>query len=483
MGEHTGKSSGAQQGTELLIESSGKAMNQAAPIPPARFRWDKLRPETMTVSDYYKIPKVALDGFALLSGDTASSLLLKARQNEERLNADNTIRITTESDGDSNDSAQQDGYNQEKQSGQGAATVAEQNADSDVEEFMTGGFNYCYWRAAKRPGNQWSRNDAMLALQAEFWKKNPGNRRKDFDIEKCQIQEDHPALEKYHELAKLINQYYDDIDKDEVKGHTNKSKSERIRAVENKVWRAYLAYEHNGFGMSEMIMDRFVHPYGHGNSAILGYTQSMGILSELDIMHGHKNDRQVTSSDFDSLISGLKGMTEELGAVQERISNLLSAFASIEKQLQGLQNCLASQEQVDKLKTTVNQGNQGVANYKASYGGSKVPIAKPVSVSKASNSGGSSNKATSKVTNAKSNTVPKTPGASASCKATVAKSGTGFKSIKVKPNGIPKTVAGMEKKRPRPEGSNEASGSKKQKTTRLSSPLKDWIKVENESDA
>ncbi|KAG7438062.1 hypothetical protein Forpi1262_v000595 [Fusarium oxysporum f. sp. raphani] len=234
---------------------------------------------------------------------------------------------------------------------------------------------------------------------------------------------------------------------------------------------------------SEMIMDRFVHPYGHGNSAILGYTQSMGILSELDIMHGHKNDRQVTSSDFDSLISGLKGMTEELGAVQERISNLLSAFASIEKQLQGLQNCLASQEQVDKLKTTANQGNQGVANYKASYGGSKVPIAKPVSVSKASNSGGSSNKATSKVTNAKSNTVPKTPGASASCKATVAKSGTGFKSIKVKPNGIPKTVAGMEKKRPRPEGSNEASGSKKQNTTRLSSPLKDRIKVENESDA
>src|SRR6478609_4537186 len=129
MGEHTGKSSGAQQGTELLIESSGKAMNQAAPIPPARFRWDKLRPETMTVSDYYKIPKVALDGFALLSGDIASSLLLKARLNE-----DNTIRITTESDGDSNDSAQQDGYNQEKQSGQGAATVAEQNADSDVEE-------------------------------------------------------------------------------------------------------------------------------------------------------------------------------------------------------------------------------------------------------------------------------------------------------------------------------------------------------------
>ncbi|KAL7762213.1 hypothetical protein ACKLNR_008748 [Fusarium oxysporum f. sp. zingiberi] len=329
----------------------------------------------MTVFDYYKIPKVALDGFALLSGDTASSLLLKARQNEERLNADNTIRITTESDGDSNDSAQQDGYNQEKQSGQGAATVAEQNADSDVEEFMTGGFNYCYWRAAKRPGNQWSRNDAMLALQAEFWKKNPGNRREDFDIEKCQIQEDHPALEKYHELAKLTNQYYDDIDKDEVKGHTNKSKSERIRAVENKVWRAYLAYEHNGFG------------------------------------------------------------------------------------------------------------NQGVANYKASYGGSKAPIAKPVSISKASNSGGSSNKAASKVTNAKSNTVPKTPGASASCKATVAKSDTGFKSIKVKPNGIPKTVAGMEKKRPRPEDSNEASGSKKQKTTRLSSPLKDWIKVENESDA
>lgn len=184
-----------------------------------------------------------------------------------------------------------------------------------------------------------------------------------------------------------------------------------------------------------------------------------------------------------SLISGLKGMTEELGAVQERISNLLSAFASTEKQLQGLQNCLASQEQVDKLKTTANQGNQGVANYKASYGGSKAPIAKPVSVSKASNSGGSSNKAASKVTNAKSNTVPKTPGASASCKATVAKSGTGFKSIKVKPNGIPKTVAGMEKKRPRPEDSNEASGSKKQKTTRLSSPLKDWIKVENESDA
>ncbi|TVY70094.1 hypothetical protein Focb16_v001464 [Fusarium oxysporum f. sp. cubense] len=375
MSEHTGKSSGAQQGTELLIESSGKAMNQAAPIPPARFRWDKLRPETMTVSDYYKIPKVALDGFALLSGDTASSPLLKARQNEERLNADNTIRITTESDGDSNDSAQQDGYNQEKQSGQGAATVAEQNADSDVEEFMTGGFNYCYWRAAKRPGNQWSRNDAMLALQAEFWKKNPGNRREDFDIEKCQIQEDHPALEKYHELAKLINQYYDDIDKDEVKGHTNKSKSERIRAVENKVWRAYLAYEHNGF----------------------------------DIMHGHKNDRQITSRDFDSLISGLKGMTEKLGAVQERISNLLSAFASIEKQLQELQkSCLALHEQVDKLKTTVNQGNQGVANYKASYGGSKAPIAKPVSVSKASNSGGSSNKAASKVTNAKSNTVPKT---------------------------------------------------------------------------
>ncbi|KAH7219149.1 hypothetical protein DER44DRAFT_847118 [Fusarium oxysporum] len=338
----------------------------------------------------------------------------------------------------------------------------------------------------------------MLALQAEFWKKNPRNRREDFDVEKCQIQEDHPALEKYHELAKLINQYYDDIDKDEVKGHTNKSKSERIRAVENKVWRAYLAYEHNGFGMvrgklthwrqmlpttSEMIMDRFVHPYGHGNSAILGYTQSMGIISELDIMHGHKDDRQVTSSDFDSLISGLKGMTEVLGAVQERISNLLSAFASIEKQLQGLQNCLASQEQVDKLKTTANQGNQGVAHYKASYGGSKAPIAKPVSVSKASNSGGSSNKAASKVTNAKSNTVPKTPGASASCKATVAKSGTGFKSIKVKPNGIPKTVAGMEKKRPRPEGSNEASGSKKQKTTRFSSPLKDWIKVENESDA
>ncbi|KAL5618389.1 hypothetical protein FOVSG1_000611 [Fusarium oxysporum f. sp. vasinfectum] len=426
----------------------------------------------MTVSDYYKIPKRALNGFAALSGDTASSLLLKARQNEESLNADNTIRITTESD--------------------------EQNADSDVEEFMTGGFDYCYWRAAKRPGNQRSRNDAMLALQAEFWKKNPRNRREDFDIEKCQIQEDHPALEKYHELAKLINQYYDDIDKDEVKGHTNKSKSERIRAVENKVWRAYLAYEHNGFGMvrgklthwrqmppttSEMIMDRFVHPYGHGNSAILGYTQSMGITSELDIMHGHKDDRQVTSSDFDSLISSLKGMTEVLGAVQERISNLLSAFASIEKQLQGLQNCLASQEQVDKLKTTANQGNQGVAHYKASYGGSKAPIAKPVSVSKASNSGGSSNKAASKVTNAKSNTVPKTPGASASCKATVAKSGTGFKSIKVKPNGIPKTVAGMEKKRPRPEGSNEASGSKKQKTTRFSSPLKEWIKVENESDA
>ncbi|KAF5256015.1 hypothetical protein FOXYS1_13535 [Fusarium oxysporum] len=321
-------------------------------------------------------------------------------------------------------------------------------------------------------------------MQAEYWKKNPGNLREDFDIEKCQIQEDHPALEKYHELAKLINQYHDDIDKDEVKGHTNKSKSERIRAVENKVWRAYLAYEHNGFGMPEMIMDRFVHPYGHGNSAILGYTQSMGILSELDMMHGHKNDRQITSSDFDSLISGLKGMTEKLGTVQERISNLLSAFASIEKQLQELQkSCLASHEQVDKLKTTVNQGNQGVANYKASYGGSKAPIAKPVSVFKASNSGGSSNKAASKVTNAKSNTVPKTPGASASCKATVAKSGTGFKSIKVKPNGIPKTVAGMEKKRPRPEDSNEASGSKKQKTTRLSSPLKDWIKVENESDA
>ncbi|RYC87479.1 hypothetical protein BFJ63_vAg9642 [Fusarium oxysporum f. sp. narcissi] len=167
MGEHTGKSSGAQQGTELPIESSGKAMNQTAPIPPARFRWDKLRPETMTVSDYYKIPKGALDGFAALSGDTASSLLLKARQNEESLNADNTIPITTESDGDSNDSAQQDGYSQEKQSGQEAATVTEQNADSDVEEFMTGGFNYCYWRAAKRPGNQWSRNDAMLALQAE----------------------------------------------------------------------------------------------------------------------------------------------------------------------------------------------------------------------------------------------------------------------------------------------------------------------------
>lgn len=106
MGEHTGKSSGDQQGTELLIESSGKAMNQTAPIPPARFRWDKLRSETMTVSDYYKIPKGALDGFAALSGDTASSLLLKARQNEERLNADNAIRITTESDGDSNDSAQ-----------------------------------------------------------------------------------------------------------------------------------------------------------------------------------------------------------------------------------------------------------------------------------------------------------------------------------------------------------------------------------------
>lgn len=100
-------------------------------------------------------------------------------------------------------------------------------------------------------------------------------------------------------------------------------------------------------------MDRFVYPYGYGNSAILGYTQSMGILSELDIMHGHKNDRQITSSDFDSLISGLKGMTEKLGAVQERISNLLSAFASIEKQLQELQkSCLALHEQVDKLKTT-----------------------------------------------------------------------------------------------------------------------------------
>ncbi|EXM12072.1 hypothetical protein FOIG_01481 [Fusarium odoratissimum NRRL 54006] len=68
----------------------------------------------MTVSDYYKIPKRALDGFAALSGDTTSSLLLKARQNEERLNADNTIRITTESDGNSNDSAQQVGYSQEK---------------------------------------------------------------------------------------------------------------------------------------------------------------------------------------------------------------------------------------------------------------------------------------------------------------------------------------------------------------------------------
>jgi hypothetical protein len=93
----------------------------------------------MTVDDYYTIPKRELERFAALSGDNTASLLLKAKNNQETLDAGGKLGpaqgvFSNEDVPDLISQARQNAQNGEIVNGNDTITKRDGNSNEDTQQ-------------------------------------------------------------------------------------------------------------------------------------------------------------------------------------------------------------------------------------------------------------------------------------------------------------------------------------------------------------
>lgn len=236
--------------------------------------------------------------------------------------------------------------------------------------------NYAAWRTPETGDprcKKWTRDDALLALQAEFWWRNPKNDRKNFDKRNCQIQQDHPALKKYKELESLINWFYDENNK------RNGNGVDIIRSIGQKVRNAWVSFHSDNSAdwrkelptPCEMILDRFIHPRGANFGLVSALTQAMGIIAELDSMHIPESYEQFPKGYPSSMTNGTEETTERLDAT--RIEQILQEQANLRDRVAVLETAV-----LNRLVT--NQINHSPASDKANGNSSKATETRPATV-------------------------------------------------------------------------------------------------------
>ncbi|KAJ4211612.1 hypothetical protein NW757_014806 [Fusarium falciforme] len=175
------------------------------------------------------------------------------------------------------------------------------DSNDEEDEFSQTG-SYADFRIdgpAKGSGTKkvWTKQDAFQCLNVEFWLSHPKHQAGEepsFDCPKADSS--HPHYEWYLRLENLIHEYYDNGDPDDedepagTKRERTKGESNLVRKTKNRVRDAVKAYLTGGYGYSrgskkwyteflpdraDLMLVRFVDPYGAANGTISGHLQTM----------------------------------------------------------------------------------------------------------------------------------------------------------------------------------------------------------------
>ncbi|KAL6353668.1 hypothetical protein LRP88_12981 [Fusarium phalaenopsidis] len=192
-------------------------------------------------------------------------------------------------------------------------------SNDEEDEFVQNGTyaDYRYDGPTKGSATKkiWIRQDALQCLNVEFWLTRPGHQagqEPDFDCPKAE--RNHVEYELFLRLEHLIHEYYNGTEDGELgdgmadgdtpmtnpvekgkeaagsKREKIKGESNLVRKTKNRVRDAAKAYINGGYGYSrgnkkwyteflpdraELMLSRFVDPYGAANGTIAGHLQTM----------------------------------------------------------------------------------------------------------------------------------------------------------------------------------------------------------------
>ncbi|KAF4414624.1 hypothetical protein F53441_14724, partial [Fusarium austroafricanum] len=183
---------------------------------------------------------------------------------------------------------------------------------------------------------QWGFEEAEQALKAEFWKLCPGNDKKQFDANSCDIRIDHTGHKRFLALHAALKNHFEIKKNDQLEGH--------IRRLRNVAKEAALAYLNKGYAivgtkrkhwleilpdLNEIAVIRFANPNGHSNAALEGYLKVMNVDHRLKLMDGMEAaapgaDTSATSTQDLTSQAAEQAAEKVKVAMMQEVANLLS---------------------------------------------------------------------------------------------------------------------------------------------------------------
>ncbi|KAI8652161.1 hypothetical protein NCS56_01433500 [Fusarium sp. Ph1] len=281
-------------------------------------------------------------------------------------------------------------------------------SDDEEDEFIPDGSYADYRYDGPTKGSTtkktWVRQDAIQFLNVEFWLTRPEHKageEPDFDCPRAEA--NHTDYEIYLRLERMIHEYYtsnEDGDPDEgaadadtpmthptekgkepagSKRDKTKGESNVIRKTKNRVRDAVKAYLHGGYGYSrgskkwyteflpdraELMLPRYVDPYGATNATIAGHLQTMK-RSWMAEIGGRPDtgtsDKQVGINDNMSAIAANAAATSiatanEVNDIKANMVKLRDQMVAKVRQMDGTQKELV--DKVDTLEEETGRYNE-----------------------------------------------------------------------------------------------------------------------------
>jgi len=156
----------------------------------------------------------------------------------------------------------------------------------------------------------WTCNDAIERLRVEFWEHHPSCEPEEAPHSGDNVSTgyDHPQFHLYARIHGLINEYYDEVDRN--------GESNMIGRTKDQVKKALEAFHASGYGVNgkywakllpdqaEVMLPRFIDPCGDMDGVIAGSLAAMGCGWMLSInSKGRRNDSVTVRDDGNAAAS------------------------------------------------------------------------------------------------------------------------------------------------------------------------------------